>query len=70
MQKRVPDFINFKNTSGFKNSFRIMYESGTKKEKTVFLHLVWGGKRRYGGVGRKSLCLLKFVLVWIWFFRV
>ena len=31
-----------------------MYEGGTKKEKTVFLHLVWGGRRRYGGVGRKS----------------
>jgi len=32
-----------------------MYEGGTKKEKTVFSHLVWGGTRRYGGVGRKSL---------------
>jgi len=31
-----------------------MYGGGTKKEKTVFLHLVWGGRRRYGGVGRKS----------------
>jgi len=26
-----------------------------KKKKTVFIHLVWGGRRRYGGVGRKSL---------------
>jgi len=31
-----------------------MYGGGTKMEKTVFLHLVWGGRRRYGGVGRKS----------------
>jgi len=54
MQKRVLDFINLKNTSRFKNSFRIMYGGGTKMEKTVFLHLVWGGRRRYGGVGRKS----------------
>jgi len=54
MQKRVLDFINLKNNSGSKNSFRIMYGGDTKKEKTVFLHLVWGGRRRYGGVGRKS----------------
>jgi len=32
-----------------------MYGGNTKKEKTIFLHLVWGGRRRYGGVGRKSL---------------
>jgi len=55
MQKRVLDFINLKNASGFKNSFRIIYGGGTKKEKTVFLHLVWGGRRRYGSVERKSL---------------
>jgi len=53
MQKRVPDFINLKNTFGFKNSFRIMYGGDTKKKKMVFLHLVWGDRRRYGGVGRK-----------------
>jgi len=26
-----------------------------KKDKMVFSYLVWGGTRRYGGVGRKSL---------------
>jgi len=46
MQKRVLDFINLKNTSGLKNSFRIMYGGGTKKEKTVFLHLVWGWQKK------------------------
>jgi len=25
-----------------------------KKDKMVFLILVWGGTKRYGGVGRKS----------------
>jgi len=33
-----------------------MYEGDRKKDKTVFLHLVWGDTRRYGGVGRKSPC--------------
>jgi len=32
-----------------------MYGGDTKNEKTVFLHLVWGDRRRYRGVGRKSL---------------
>jgi len=31
-----------------------MYGGDTEKEKIVFLHLEWGGRRRYGGVGRKS----------------
>ena len=55
MQKRVLDFINFNNTSRSKNIFWIMHGGGTKNEKTVFLHLVWGDRRRYGGVGKKSL---------------
>jgi len=46
MQEKVSDFINLKNTSGFKNSFRIMYGGGTKKEKTVFLHLVYGWQKK------------------------
>jgi len=46
MQKRVLDFINLKNTSRSKNSFRIMYGGGTKNEKTVFLHLVWGWQKK------------------------
>jgi len=36
MQKRVPDFINLKNTSGFKNSFRIMYGGDKKGENGIF----------------------------------
>ena len=30
------------------------YKGWQKKDKMVFSHLVWGGTRRYGGVGRKS----------------
>jgi len=25
-----------------------------KKDKMIFSYLVWGGTRRYGGIGRKS----------------
>jgi len=31
-----------------------MYGGGKKKNKTVFSHLIWGDRRRYGDVGRKS----------------
>jgi len=36
MQKRVPDFINLKNTSGSKNNFWIMYGGGKKGENGIF----------------------------------
>jgi len=41
-----------------------MYESGTKKEKMVFLHLVWDGRKKYGGVGKKSPATIYLTLGW------